>query len=1139
MRCDSGWYAAAMMACSMMVQGIAGGVQPRAHILRCDLPSESPELIDALSAEIGAAGYAVEVIGLDGLTSAGTGGAGRHALLVIPDAGHLPTVVAPAIDRHARDGGSLIALQTPIWRKPMIRTDDGWTDRVTCQRKRAALMPEHIFLHFEPGSTRDWQSFRYPPESSTSLDTVDDGPAPGARALHVVSPKLVGYAVHSPKDLVDPFPPGHTLTIFSAKGVPGTDQMSVEWEEQDGSRWVAIVDLEPRWRQYLLFPEDFRYWHSVPARAAGCFRPENAQAIRFGVSQSHTPGLTNKPYEFWVGPVGTAAPQPIYEQLRSPASLPTFDTLAPAYKLFNCHNVASLRTSDDAAFIAAGRLDVPEVVRSPHPRARGGGFDKRRAWRWLPLLEARTGNGEWRGTPATLTLHADGAFKGGAWASFGLQGPEWYVRPEARRMLREAAVRLRVGAYILDGGADRFTYFDDQSIRLGLQAFAIQNASPPDKLTARVTVIDRDSGKSAFEQTWPIRIEPRTVAKVETTWKPATWPAAGFACSAELLAGDRIIDRVRHEIHVWRPREPKRYVTIEEGRFRLDGRPWRAHGVNYMPTSGTSSDDYAYFNQYLSAPSYDPGVIARDLAHVRDMGFNAISIFLVHANRSDGNLLDLLRQAEALDLKVNLALVPTTPMNFQAQNIREMIEACRLPEHDGVFAIDVDWEPIWGPQEHRARWDQEWAAWIAERYGNVEAAERDWNCKVPRTGTGAITNPPAEQIDADGPHRVMVAAYRRFLDTLLYRKYGAATRFIRTLDPLHFISFRMSSAGDPTNPLNGWLPYDFPYLGAAVDFLEPEAYGRIGDWERVKPGWFEVCYARWATPDKPVLWAEAGMSAWEASRMAASPEALQAQADFYEHFYKMLIASSSDGVFFWYYPGGYRSEERSDFGIINPDGSDRPVTRIIRKYSPLFLACPAPKPVDTWIEFDRDADATGVVGVYKAVRQQFWKAIDEGGSPGLRTAGTGTTSTDCPALAVGNTPMNGTNPPKFLDAAFDRVEIRNVEGKFIQVDKGGQLHVRADRPVLARATIRNLGEAAWVAGQPNQTGGVSLIASGPRTRTFAIDRRVDRHEAVSFDECLIAPPGMEQPAIVTLFLNAENRSPFGERFWVRLIPQAP
>ncbi|HSW46245.1 MAG TPA: hypothetical protein VLM89_11815, partial [Phycisphaerae bacterium] len=171
--------------------------------------------------------------------------------------------------------------------------------------------------------------------------------------------------------------------------------------------------------------------------------------------------------------------------------------------------------------------------------------------------------------------------------------------------------------------------------------------------------------------------------------------------------------------------------------------------------------------------------------------------------------------------------------------------------------------------------------------------------------------------------------------------------------------------------------------------------------------------------------------------------------------------------------------------------------------------------------------------------QQFWKAIDEGRTPGLKTAGTGTTSGNCPALAVGNVSLTGSNPPKFLDAAFDRVEVRDATGRFVPVAKGGRITIRGDQAVTATIEIRNLGEAAWLPGQPIQAGSVSLVVSGSQTRSIALPRPVNCHDIIMLESVPLASPGLDRPATIVLFLNAENRSPFGERFSITLAPQAP
>jgi hypothetical protein len=116
--------------------------------------------------------------------------------------------------------------------------------------------------------------------------------------------------------------------------------------------------------------------------------------------------------------------------------------------------------------------------------------------------------------------------------------------------------------------------------------------------------------------------------------------------------------------------------------------------------------------------------------------------------------------------------------------------------------------------------------------------------------------------------------------------------------------------------------------------------------------------------------------------MSDSPTRLEKQANLYRDVYRMLIASGSDGVFFWWYPGGFRVGERSDFGIINPDGTDRPVTQTIRENGPKFLAAPKPQP-DVKIKVDRNEDPTGLHGIYRRSKDEYWNQINAGHFPAL------------------------------------------------------------------------------------------------------------------------------------------------------------
>jgi hypothetical protein len=406
-----------------------------------------------------------------------------------------------------------------------------------------------------------------------------------------------------------------------------------------------------------------------------------------------------------------------------------------------------------------------------------------------------------------------------------------------------------------------------------------------------------------------------------------------------------------------------------------------------MPSSGVGLADNDAFEHWLGRGPYDPEVIDRDLHRIRSMGMNAVSIFVYHRSLESQNLLDFLRRCRELGIRVNQSLRPGTPMDFRWSEMRALIERYRLAQNDTVFAYDLAWEPSHFDHRHQKSYAAAWAEWVMKRHGNIEEAEKSWGFPAPREGGtagGKLDVPPSRQLVEDGPWRQLVRDYRAFLDDLLREKYAGARRLVRSIDPNHPVSFRMQFAGDPTHNSESLMPYDFYGLADAVDIWEPEAYGRIGDWEKVKPGCFTAAYARLCDPRKPVLWAEMGSSVWDRRTLAPSPERLELAARYYIDFYRMLRESGADGVFFWWYPGGFRVNEESDYGVINPDGTDRRITEVIRAEGSRFLDAPKPAPPSTWLEVDRDADARGLFGTYQAVEGDYWKAVEEGKTPGLR-----------------------------------------------------------------------------------------------------------------------------------------------------------
>ncbi len=1090
-------------------------------------------LAKALADQARGAGYAVEQWGYAELCDPAKFSADAVDLLILPDASTLPIPAMVPMEAYLKGGGDLLALNTPLWQKQLIQDGTEWVERTAYCEKHAGSLMQHVLFDFSPASIAAWSRNTNNPAHPVT-HTVETGlQGPVNQALHVSIGLVDNWETFVSPLLEQPFPAGHTLTVFWAKGGPHTTELAIEWDEKDGSRWIGTVPLTHEWQQFVMAPKDFHFWESDPARANTQFQPQNAVKVSIGIARSHL-HLTGDKHEFWLGPFGSAENTPEHEKLFTAFTPPHLDTLAPGYKFFPCRDVARLKAREVV-------LPLPADIRSSHPRAGAGGFDKGREWSWKPLVEAESKDGSWRGAPGTLLVHSGGAYKGGVWASFSVADETWYFQPEILKVMGQVMQRMHRGLFIVDGGANFYTYFPDQPMTLGMNIVNL-GKTPVNGVHALVNLAEHGAAKDLFAKEWSLDIAPGQTVRVAEEYSPAEVSDTPLETRARVKEGDAEIDETRHEVHVWKPKDQKSFITVRNGDFMLEGKRWRAHGVNYMPSSGIATEDGEYFERWMGARSYDPEVIHRDLVHVKDMGLNSVSIFLYRESMEAQNLLDMMRQLDDLGLKANLSLRPGSPIgDFDWTPIREMIAYYRLPERDCIFAYDMDWEPMFREHEARKRYDAEWRDWMVERYGSIENAEKDWGFTAPRDENGQVTNPLGKQTYEDGEWRGMVAAYRRFLDVLLYERYSAVRRWCKEADPNHMVSFRMAEAGNPTFRWDKAVPFDFAYLAGAVDILEPEAYGRIGDWEKVKPGHFEYAYARWANPALPMMWAEMGTSVWVESRGMAPEDRVVFQADYFKQFYRMMIESGADGVFSWWYPGGYRVGERSDYGIIEPDGTDRPVTAVIRDHARKFLDGPDAKPVDHWIEIDRDAHPDGIGGIYDDAKEAYWKAIAEGRTPGLKTAATGSTSADCPLLALGNVPCTGSNPPKYLDGFFDRVEVLAADGTWQPVARNARIPVKGGAPVMIRMEITNLNEARWLPpSQPKKPGDVYAVCAingdKAQERHIPIPVSAARFETLFIKDTAILEAMGKDPVKLTLSFLAEGRTPFGPRITFTVAP---
>lgn len=214
------------------------------------------------------------------------------------------------------------------------------------------------------------------------------------------------------------------------------------------------------------------------------------------------------------------------------------------------------------------------------------------------------------------------------------------------------------------------------------------------------------------------------------------------------------------------------------------------------------------------------------------------------------------------------------------------------------------------------------------------------------------------------------------------------------------------------------------------------------------------------------------------------------------------------------------------------------MTTVIRENAKAYIQGPSSRKPDVWIEIDRDAQPDGVAGIYDKVKREFWAAIDSGKAPGLRTSGTGSDSSDCPAVAVGNVPWNGSNPPKCLDAVFDSVRVKNADGEWVEATRGEVVRVARGRPVIARVDFTNLGEARLLAGRNSSApGGVSVIALCSEQDVWTpLGSDASYLASCHLGEVMVCPAGIDEPAEVILTFEAQGRTRFGERLRIHLEP---
>ncbi len=1133
------WIVIALGSWLHVLAGDAGAAEKaRAVALLSDhLPNVDEQLVQKLVSRLEQDGIVVTRLSADQACDQQVLSADQFFLYIIPQSRTYPAAGWEALKSFAQKGGHLLFLGGPLLDDPLWQKDGRWLNRQAVRDIKSNATLTHRPFPAKSLSTDGWVRTCNDPKNEGSWKVVPAGPN-GEKCFRFTTRNLNGWDGYLSPVLSALYGPGHDMLSFLAKGNDTTKQVAVEIQERDGSRWFATVEIGAPWKRICLDPSDFTYWRDSPTdnRRGGPgdhLQPAQAHRIDFQLSQSHTAAVPPGQHTFWIADIGTCVNPVAGLELNRVANDQSLESIFPRYKVFALEEPMQLTAAPQQAVVVGVEKMAAQDMICGIPRTTGLGFQRGQKWRYVPLLTATDQQNRQRGNPGWLLLNNANPYQRSVFACVGLNDVAQLSAPPMLDMISKIVQRLQTGLLLVEAGSDHFAYWPQEQARVG--ATVLNLGAAESSSTIRVTVRDQD-GNVALSVSEQITTASGATADWQQELPLAAEPTT-YRVTTQLLVDDQVVDQIEHElaVHSTATANKDEFITVQGSNFLLRGEKWYPVGINYWPlyVSGMDQDDF--WAGWIPETFYDPALVEQDLKLMESLGINLVSI-QAYDPKFYRNLLDFVRRCRAHRIHVNLFCGLASPIDFNEASLRGFIQEARLADNPGIVAYDTIWEPgnYMFSQQWRPRWDSDWRDWIVEQYGSIEAAEADWQFQCPRNDKGQCVSPLEQHFREDGPWRTLVAAYRRFMDDLMSRKWNVANRKLREIDPNHLISFRQGNT----------LPHDFAFTATPkhIDFICPEGYAISHSDDGYYVAGFISKFVHFTTKGRPIVWSEFGQSVWNGNVMEPSPERIKTVADYHELFYRMVVASGANGTVPWWWPGGYRVGEQSDFGIINPDTTPRPAAELISRYAGQ-LKQPRNWPAPTaWFELDCDAHAGGYWYVcFNTGREAYQRAENAKEQLGVRTAGTDTNSADTPLVAVGNRPCTGQNPPKYLNAEFNVLQILDATGSWVDAFDGSTITVTNSAPVRARVSVGNTQEALWLApaGGAARTGDVLLVTTdeSAATGSWPLPHNTACLADANFGEIELTQP-ITAPTRIELQMCAQDRTRFGEKRSFVLVPQA-
>ena len=1024
--------------------------------------------LNALSDALVATGAALTTYGPDA-DPAEVFDAAATDLVLMVGADTVKSTTMKALENYLKKDGRVLFLGGPAFETVLYELDGDWLDRSDYAHELLEMVDEddrELLLNFsDPAFVK--KHSRSTSHAGNAYEAVCDdfdlNDGSDAQLYHYVD-KMENWDMLHYSGLNIKGKGYNAIGFYAMPDNSATDGFVFEIKDKNGARWYANVTFTSNdWSYYMLMPSDFTWWQDGAKPDGDVPNFDNITSVQIGFANSFR-GLAVGSYAYYCSDVYLFACD---RTLPSTADKLTLEGVSPMHEVYPITNAANLLTCENQVFLTERDYVIPTELFSCHPGRTGTGYAKGATNRFIPLIRVTDEKGLHSGYAAWMYLLAgtttkNGAFEGAMIGTFSASSADFY-NVNGISAVVETAQAMLGKAFLVDGGTTEHIYVtvDTESITAGTTYAAYGDVVPLAK-------VELYQGETLLSTVQSDTTAPKS-AKNDLKTLSTTYALSGGKpdrAVVTLSVNGKVVDTLVQEISYWeaKPESERSYVYMEDGYFKKDGKIITMYGVNYMPSYDASEADGALFEHYISDAAYDPEVIMYDLQHIKDIGMNAVSIFCYYEYVKDcNNILDLVNKCEEMGLYVDLSIRPYAyPLrsNYSYDQVKTLIQRLHFHENETIVAYDIAWEPRIGDNYEengmyigRQRWEDEWLQWIKDNYGSVKAAETAWGCTTAKCGNGApkITNEIID--DTSKRYAKLMAAYYAFIDEVVAAEMQVFMPEMQALAPNQLISFRMSMSGS-TMRNGGYVPslmcFDFQSLASTMAFMEPEGYALGLSDEVDLQIMFANAYARYVKPDAPVVWKEFGRHVWtgmENGNFDPSDALLQTQADYYRYALDYCLTSYSSGMFCWYYAGGFRIGENSDYGILNPDGSDRPVTKLLREYAPKFINQGERGEV-VEIAIERDDYVGGLFGMFDAVKSKLAAAYKAGKAVTFINKQQDNAATYAYADELVNYAV--------ADAkAGDLYPLRYVGGQIMQITFEGN---------VAKITVCNTKQSTWRAG---------------------------------------------------------------------------